>query len=75
MANDLGVKIVHFNELITAGKAAEGQVEPTHPTKDSIITLCYTSGTTGNPKGAMLTHANLAALLGGIMNHGVHLGA
>lgn len=26
---------------------------------DDIITLCYTSGTTGNPKGVEITHANL----------------
>ncbi|WP_069166614.1 fatty acid--CoA ligase FadD11 [Nocardia altamirensis] len=26
---------------------------------DDIATLCYTSGTTGNPKGVELTHANL----------------
>ncbi|WP_280317375.1 fatty acid--CoA ligase FadD11 [Nocardia wallacei] len=28
---------------------------------DDVLTLCYTSGTTGNPKGVELTHANLAA--------------
>ncbi|VEJ09094.1 AMP-dependent synthetase/ligase [Actinobacillus delphinicola] len=27
---------------------------------DDLFTLIYTSGTTGNPKGVMLTHANLA---------------
>ncbi|MCP9623588.1 long-chain fatty acid--CoA ligase [Nocardia otitidiscaviarum] len=27
---------------------------------DDIVTLCYTSGTTGNPKGVEITHANLA---------------
>ncbi|MTK32423.1 AMP-binding protein [Nocardia seriolae] len=26
---------------------------------DDIVTLCYTSGTTGNPKGVEITHANL----------------
>jgi len=28
---------------------------------DDVITLIYTSGTTGNPKGVMLTHANIVS--------------
>jgi long-chain acyl-CoA synthetase len=28
-------------------------------TKDDLAVICYTSGTTGKPKGAMLTHDNL----------------
>ncbi|MFC9993761.1 fatty acid--CoA ligase FadD11 [Nocardia sp. NPDC127526] len=29
-------------------------------TPQDIVTLCYTSGTTGNPKGVEISHANLA---------------
>ena len=38
-----------FEEAVAAGQGSD------------LAVLCYTSGTTGNPKGAMLTHANLLA--------------
>lgn len=33
---------------------------------EDLASLIYTSGTTGDPKGVMLTHANLTSLLGAI---------
>jgi long-chain acyl-CoA synthetase len=50
-------------ELVEAGNAAvgdEGFVDPDRG-PDDIAALVYTSGTTGRPKGAMLTRRNLAA--------------
>lgn len=39
-----------------------GEGESFRPTPDDLAVLIYTSGTTGRAKGAMLTHANLAAI-------------
>ena len=38
-------------------------------TPNDCYTFCYTSGTTGPPKGAMLSHGNLVAFLTSGANH------
>lgn len=44
-----------FEERIAAGKA------------DDVALISYTSGTTGTPKGAMLSHANLISAVDGLL--------
>jgi fatty-acyl-CoA synthase len=45
-----------LDDLITA---REPLAEPQHPAPEEVAVIMYTSGTTGRPKGAMLTHGNL----------------
>ncbi|KAJ6669055.1 hypothetical protein lerEdw1_007864 [Lerista edwardsae] len=61
----LNVEILSLQEVETLGRANLSR--PVPPKPDDICVVCFTSGTTGSPKGAILTHgavvANAAAFL------------
>lgn len=51
-----------LDELVAAGAHIEDEVVQRHRravTPDSVATVVYTSGTTGRPKGCVITHASL----------------
>ncbi|GHI07595.1 long-chain fatty acid--CoA ligase [Streptomyces cellostaticus] len=51
-------------ELVTLGRGVPDEEVTKRRTAlapDAVATICYTSGTTGRPKGCVLTHANLYA--------------
>ncbi len=49
-----------LKSLLEQSQKNGANYSPDYPTEaDDIALLCYTSGTTGKPKGAMITHRNL----------------
>ncbi len=72
-AGATGDDVVSFDQVLRMGEAADAvnSLQPNFEelrdsvAPESIASLVYTSGTTGNQKGAMLTHANLCAAVAG----------
>ncbi|XP_031548870.1 long-chain-fatty-acid--CoA ligase 1-like [Actinia tenebrosa] len=63
LAEKWNIKLIAFKQLQDIGKTTP--LERNVPKTDDVLTVCYTSGTTGTPKGAMLTHDNVISDLAG----------
>mmetsp|Transcript_61841 Transcript_61841/g.182595 ORF Transcript_61841/g.182595 Transcript_61841/m.182595 type:complete len:570 (-) Transcript_61841:600-2309(-) len=76
MAKAAGLDVVSFAKVEAVGAQIVTK-RPGHkhspPSGKDIATFCYTSGTTGNPKGALITHENflsaVAGMQGGLKAH------
>ena len=61
--------LLTFASVIERGQSAVFELVPAKP--DDLALICYTSGTTGDPKGVMLTHKNIVALVSGAVVSGI----
>ena len=65
LATEVGVTIHYIRDVEALGEQQPLPMIP--PTPDDTVTINYTSGTTGDPKGVVLTHRNAQSATCGTM--------
>ena len=64
---ELGINVFSYDKFLEKGAADKKTNEG--PKAEDLCTIMYTSGTTGNPKGVMIKHKNMIAMMAGINTH------
>lgn len=62
--NLLGFKVFSFTDVLVAGR--DNLRSFAEYDSDSVYTISYTSGTTGNPKGVIMTHLNVLSIIASV---------
>ncbi|KAG1343812.1 hypothetical protein G6F62_004661 [Rhizopus arrhizus] len=57
-------KVISLNALVNLGKRYP--IEPKQPEPEDLCSIMYTAGSTGDPKGVMLSHKNIIASIAGV---------
>jgi long-chain acyl-CoA synthetase len=69
-AGEDGTPVLALDVVLARGAALPADAQPAaEPGEEDLAALVYTSGTTGKPKGVMLTHRNVLANVKAILQH------
>ncbi|KAF8331842.1 long-chain-fatty-acid-CoA-ligase [Cantharellus anzutake] len=64
------VKVLSLEEVLKLGSDSSiPDLAARAPKREDLVCIMYTSGTTGSPKGVMLTHANIISAVGAVIKH------
>lgn len=63
-ARTCNVELVHMRETEAIGR--EVPITKAQTNSDTVATICFTSGTTGQPKGVVITHGNLLSFIASV---------
>jgi long-chain acyl-CoA synthetase len=64
---DTPIQVYTMDEVEKIGAGAKTITSFKQPTKDDLAIIMYTSGSTGNPKGVMISHKNILSSMRGLI--------